>query len=175
MDINEKLSGALKVMGFDSIRPGQERIIEPLMDGKDVIGIMPTGGGKSATFILPTLTKRWRTLVISPLISLQQDQVHKLVSRKVAAAAINSTTRNDRSERYMMGWARGQLNFLYVAPERLAIDSFAKFIEQRSDRLADLFCFAGRGTSPVGNRQRPVDNRYRRIERHRSDRGSRPR
>jgi len=134
--ITQELAPALEVMGYDSIRPGQEEIMDAMMNSdQDVIGVMPTGGGKSATFVLPTIAKGWQCLIISPLIALQEDQVSKLLAQKVPAAAINSA-RSPEDNRYIMSaWAAGHLKFLYIAPERLAAKGFTDFLLARKPNL----------------------------------------
>jgi ATP-dependent DNA helicase RecQ len=134
--IMQELVPAMKVMGYDSIRPGQEDIMDAMVNSdKDVIGVMPTGGGKSATFVLPTIAKGWQCLVISPLIALQEDQVSKLLSRKVPAAAVNSARSADDNRFIMDAWSRGNLQFLYAAPERLGSQGFIESIMARKPDL----------------------------------------
>jgi len=118
------LKTAMDRMGFDSLRDGQQKIIDAIMSDKDALGILPTGGGKSATFILPTIANNWRTVVISPLISLQDDQVNKLVSKGIKAAAINSTSTPEENARKVSEWKAGNIQFLYIAPERLSSARF---------------------------------------------------
>ena len=135
-DLNKDLAKAMETMGYDTLREGQVPLLRAVMyDNDDIIGVMPTGGGKSALFVLPTLAKDWRCLVISPLIALQNDQVDKLVARKVTAAAINS----GKSEEYVRmisdGWSAGMLQFLYVAPERLETHGFKLLMANRRPDL----------------------------------------
>jgi ATP-dependent DNA helicase RecQ len=130
MKITKPLKTAMERMGFDQIRDGQMPVIESVMKREDVLATMPTGAGKSATFILPTLAKNWRCLIISPLISLQTDQVRKLVDRGIDAAAINSNQTMQDNHRALLRWREGTLNFLYVAPERLDNQGFRNDILQ---------------------------------------------
>lgn len=126
-------------MGYDSIRPGQEEILNEVLNGpEDVIGVMPTGGGKSATFVLPTLAKKWQCLVISPLISLQEDQVSKLLARGVAAAAVNSARSAEDNRFIMDSWFHGHLQFMYIAPERLQARGFTDLLLNRRPDLVVL-------------------------------------
>lgn len=120
------LRAAMRVMGYDDIRDGQRQIIEPVMMGRDVLGLMPTGGGKSACFVLPTLATGSRCLVISPLVSLQNDQVQKLTSLRIPAAAINSSQPDKANKRALEDWQAGRLQFLYAAPERLTGREFIR-------------------------------------------------
>jgi len=135
-DLKKDLAKALATMGYDSPREGQVPLLEAVMyNNDDIIGVMPTGGGKSATFVLPTLAKDWRCLVISPLIALQNDQVDKLVARKVSAAAINSGKAEDYIAFASDGWSAGLLQFLYVAPERLETNGFRLLMAARRPDL----------------------------------------
>jgi RecQ family ATP-dependent DNA helicase len=136
LTIQIELAPALEKMGYDSIRPGQEEIISALMrSGKDVIGVMPTSGGKSATFVLPSLAKDWQCLVISPLIALQEDQVSKLLERGIPAAAVNSARSADDNNFIMQSWLSGYLRFMYIAPERLGAKNFVEQLVQKKPDL----------------------------------------
>src|ERR1700754_4799299 len=106
--------------GFGSFRPGQADIITELLEGRDVLAIMPTGSGKSLCYQLPALLRDGLTIVVSPLIALMRNQVAQLPSYGVAAAALNSA--NDFSENRDIAEqiARGELRLAYIAPERLA-------------------------------------------------------
>lgn len=123
-------------MGYDSIRPGQKNIMDALVDtDAGVIGVMPTGHGKSATFVLPSLANDWQCLVISPLIALQEDQVSKLLSRNVPAAAINSTRNRDDNEFIIQSWCDRRLKFMYIAPERLGASGFIDMLTANPPQL----------------------------------------
>ena len=87
----DKLSALKKYFGYTSFRPGQESLIDALLQGRDVLGIMPTGAGKSLCYQIPALLLPGITLVISPLISLMQDQVQALETAGIQAAYINSS------------------------------------------------------------------------------------
>lgn len=115
----ETLSIFKNVFGFDSLRPGQERIIEAILRGRLVLAVMPTGAGKSLCYQLPALTREGLTLVVSPLVTLMTDQVEALRLSGVTAETINSN--RSRSE-YIDSWRRvssGEARHLYMAPERL--------------------------------------------------------
>lgn len=122
MGIHEILK---KYWGFDSFRPLQKEIIESVLEGKDTLGLMPTGGGKSLTFQVPGLTfPDGLTIVVSPLISLMKDQVDNLKTRRISAVAIHSglTTKELR-----IAWekiTKGRARFLYVSPEKLQNERF---------------------------------------------------
>jgi ATP-dependent DNA helicase RecQ len=134
--ITEELAPALEVMGYDSLRKGQDDIMDAMLNSdQDVIGVMPTSGGKSATFVLPTIAKDWQCLVISPLIALQEDQVSKLLAKNVPAAAVNSA-RSPEDNRFIMdSWHQGYLKFMYIAPERLAARGFTDLLVSRKPDL----------------------------------------
>ena len=124
------IENAMAFMGYKDLRSGQKKIIDELLYGNDVIGILPTGGGKSATFILPCLALRWRSIIISPLISLQDDQVQKLKAKNIGAEAINSNRSVKDNQVILNKWISGQLQFLYIAPERLNNKEFVRKLLQ---------------------------------------------
>lgn len=113
-----------KYFGYSSFRNGQEEIIDSIMDGRDVMGIMPTGAGKSVCYQVPALAASGLTIVVSPLISLMKDQVNALAQMGVPAAYINSSLGRDEYIYTMRAAAKGRYRILYVAPERLAAGSF---------------------------------------------------
>jgi len=119
------LAGVLKKhFGYDEFRPLQEEIVKDALAGRDVFALMPTGGGKSLCFQLPALLRDGLTIVVSPLISLMKDQVDALQTSGIAATLLNSTLdRNEAVER-LRGLNRGEYRLLYVAPERLMLDTF---------------------------------------------------
>ncbi|QNQ80560.1 DNA helicase RecQ [Lactobacillus sp. PV034] len=110
--------------GYDSFRPGQEKIINLALSGKNALAIMPTGGGKSLCYQIPALVMDGVTLVISPLISLMKDQIDTLRQNGIAAAALNSTTPQEEVNPILRRAYEGKLKLLYVTPERLALDYF---------------------------------------------------
>ena len=105
--------------GFDSFRPGQEAIVGDILRGRDVLAIMPTGGGKSLCFQLPALLRPGVCIVVSPLIALMQDQVRLLQDNGIEATFINSSLDRAEMSRRFAKLERGELKLLYVAPERL--------------------------------------------------------
>ena len=105
--------------GYSSFKKGQEQIIDSILQGRDTLGIMPTGGGKSVCFQIPALLLPGLTLVFSPLISLMKDQVDALDSLGIPGAFINSSLSYEEVEERIGRAARGQFKLLYVAPERL--------------------------------------------------------
>ena len=118
--MNDTLLAELKQrFGFDSFRPGQEAIVRDILDGRDVLAIMPTGGGKSLCFQLPALLRSGVCIVVSPLIALMQDQVRQLQDNGIEATFINSSLDRQEIARRFAKLERGDPKLLYVAPERL--------------------------------------------------------
>jgi len=110
--------------GYDEFRSGQEELIDGVMAGRDVLGIMPTGAGKSICFQVPALMMDGVTLIVSPLISLMKDQVNALTQSGAAAAYINSSLSQPQIERAMRNARDGMYRLIYVAPERLTAPEF---------------------------------------------------
>src|SRR6266704_1915945 len=113
-----------KSFGYDQFRPLQEQIINDSLAGRDVFVLMPTGGGKSLCFQLPALMRDGLTIVVSPLISLMKDQVDALQTSGIPATYLNSTLDRDQSKARWRGLHRGEYRMLYVAPERLMLETF---------------------------------------------------
>ena len=109
-----------QIFGFDAFRPGQEEIVDAVAMGRDVLAIMPTGGGKSLCYQLPALMRDGLTVVISPLIALMRDQVRALTEAGVAAAALTSGNSEDENAEVIRALNARELRLLYMAPERLA-------------------------------------------------------
>ena len=116
--------------GYDSFRPGQTQIIDNVLNNKDTLVIMPTGGGKSLCYQIPALCMEGTTLVISPLISLMKDQVDMLVSSGISAAYINSSLSYEEVQDVMYGVQSGKIKLLYIAPERLENERFCMELSQ---------------------------------------------
>lgn len=116
-----------KYFGYDEFREGQEQLIDAIMEGKDVLGIMPTGAGKSLTYQIPALMLSGITLVISPLISLMKDQVQALNQAGVHAAYINSSLSEAQISKALQLATEGRYKIIYVAPERLETYGFMAF------------------------------------------------
>ncbi len=119
-----------KYYGYDGFRPGQEQLIHAILSGKDALGIMPTGGGKSICYQVPALLLEGVTIVISPLISLMKDQVDTLKEYGIKAELINSTLSNAEFREIIANARVGEYKILYVAPERLETDSFLELIKE---------------------------------------------
>ena len=113
--------------GYDSFRQGQEQLIDGILSGRDVLGIMPTGSGKSLCFQVPALLMDGITLVISPLISLMKDQVSALNQAGVHAAYLNSSLTASQYYRALSYAREGRYPIIYVAPERLLTEEFLDF------------------------------------------------
>ncbi|MFC0215553.1 DNA helicase RecQ [Paenibacillus chartarius] len=116
--------------GYSSFRPGQEQIIRSILAGRDTLGIMPTGGGKSICYQVPALLHQGLTLVVSPLISLMKDQVDALGALGIPAASINSTLTGTEVGRTLRDAENGRLRLLYVAPERLESEWFRERVRE---------------------------------------------
>lgn len=124
MNINQTLK---QYFGYDSLRTGQEELINGILAGHDVLGIMPTGAGKSLCYQLPALMLKGITLVISPLISLMSDQVKALNQAGVHAAYINSSLTENQVRMALSYASQGRYKIIYVAPERLNTPRFLDF------------------------------------------------
>ncbi len=122
--MRDKLSVLKEYFGHDSFREGQDRITDSLLGGHDVLGIMPTGAGKSICYQVPALMFDGITIVVSPLISLMKDQVSALVQSGVAAAYINSSLTHAQYLKVLQNTESGKYKIIYVAPERLCAPAF---------------------------------------------------
>ena len=122
--VRDKLSVLKEYFGHDSFREGQDRITDSLLGGHDVLGIMPTGAGKSICYQVPALMFDGITIVVSPLISLMKDQVSALVQSGVAAAYINSSLTHAQYLKVLQNTESGKYKIIYVAPERLCAPAF---------------------------------------------------
>ena len=132
------LPAALGRMGFDGFRPGQEKVVSSIMSGKDTICVLPTGTGKSACFIIPGLAMRWGTLVFSPLVALMRDQVRSLWDKDIPAGQVSGMQTPAENVAALKAWASGEIDFLYVAPERLRNEMFRRTMDQRPPDFVTL-------------------------------------
>lgn len=121
--------GLKKYFGYTEFRTGQKELIEHVLTGRDVLGIMPTGGGKSLCYQLPAILKPGVTLVISPLISLMKDQVDGLNEMGIGAVYINSSLEQAEISQRIARVRKGEVKLLYVAPERLNSDWFVGLVQ----------------------------------------------
>jgi ATP-dependent DNA helicase RecQ len=118
-DLAAARSALRSTFGFDAFRPGQADIVSAILDGRDVLAVMPTGSGKSLCYQLPALLRDGLTVVVSPLIALMRNQVAQLRGYGVAAAALNSANDPEQNRSVIDGITSGALRLVYVAPERL--------------------------------------------------------
>ncbi len=117
-----------KYFGYDSFRQGQRELIENILEGRNVLGVLPTGGGKSICYQLPALMADGVSLVISPLISLMKDQVDSLRENGINAGFINSSLDSEEYRKILSDVKTGQIKILYISPERLENEFFRNFI-----------------------------------------------
>jgi ATP-dependent DNA helicase RecQ len=148
-----------KYFGYDNFRSGQEEIIDAILDGQNCLSILPTGGGKSLCYQIPSLMKENISLVISPLIALMKDQVDSLNKKEKLAGFINSTMDFRETEEVFNSIQRKEIKLLYLAPERLESISFADRIKSFSPSL--LFVDEAHCISEWGYNFRPS---YRKIK-----------
>ena len=118
-DLAAAQSALRSTFGFDAFRPGQADIVSAILDGRDVLAVMPTGSGKSLCYQLPALLRDGLTVVVSPLIALMRNQVAQLRGYGVAAAALNSANDPEQNRSVIDDITSGALRLVYVAPERL--------------------------------------------------------
>lgn len=115
--------------GYEKFRPGQKEVISNVLDKKNTLAVMPTGGGKSLCYQIPGLTLDGTAIIISPLISLMKDQVDALVALGVPATFINSSLSNTEQNIRLNDVSRGRYKFIYVAPERFNSSLFLNRIK----------------------------------------------
>ena len=133
--------------GFTSFRPLQEEIIRDALAGRDVVALLPTGGGKSLCYQLPALARQGLTVVISPLIALMKDQVDALQANGIAATFLNSSLSASEFQSRLRGVYRGDYQLLYMAPERLMLpDSLSNLPRWHVNFLAKHVVVDGRHT-----------------------------
>ena len=121
---------AKKRFGIKSYRLGQREVIQAVMQGKDVVGILPTGGGKSLCYQLPALFLPRAVLVVSPLISLMQDQHDKLADKEIPAVKLNSTLNAAEERETFEHIENGSAELIYVTPERLESPDYLELLKQ---------------------------------------------
>ena len=127
-----------RAFGFASFRPNQEAVCQALVEGKDALLVMPTGSGKSLCYQLPGIARGGTTLVISPLISLMEDQVAKLKERGFAVERIHSGRERAASRQACIDYLSGKLQFLFIAPERLRVAGFPEMLAKRKPSLVAI-------------------------------------
>ncbi|ETO56556.1 ATP-dependent DNA helicase RecQ [Staphylococcus aureus MUM270] len=124
--------------GYETFRPGQEEIISKVLDHRNVLGVLPTGGGKSICYQVPGLLLGGTTIVISPLISLMKDQVDQLKAMGIQAAFLNSSLTQKEQQHIEKELTSGNIQFLYVAPERFENRYFFKFASTYQDSFSGV-------------------------------------
>src|SRR5438094_2367382 len=156
-----------QTFGFDTFRPLQEEIIRDALAGRDVFALMPTGGGKSLCFQLPALLRDGLTIVVSPLISLMKDQVDALQTSGIAATFLNSALDRHEAVERLRGLNRGEYRLLYVAPERLMLDSFLQRVSNWN--IAQIAIDEAHCISEWGHDFRPEYRELKKLRRHLPD------
>ena len=116
--------------GYDSFRPMQDEIVSAALEGRDVLAILPTGGGKSVCFQVPAMMKEGIALVVTPLIALMKDQVQNLTDRGIKALCVNAGMGHREVETVLNNAAYGDFKFLYVSPERLGTRLFRNYVQE---------------------------------------------
>src|SRR5665811_864643 len=124
MNIESYTQILTRYWGFTSFRPLQEDIIRSVAEGKDTLGLMPTGGGKSITFQVPAIAMGGICLVITPLIALMKDQVNRLNSLEIKSMAIHSGMSSEEIDIALDNCIYGDYKFLYISPERISTRIF---------------------------------------------------
>ncbi|MDQ6677219.1 MAG: DEAD/DEAH box helicase, partial [Acidobacteriota bacterium] len=129
-------STAKETFGYEALRPGQQEAIDSILSGRDTIAILPTGAGKSAIYQIPAVLLDGPTVVISPLIALQKDQVDSLQTHDAGGAAlVNSQTRSGDKKDTLSELEHGELEFIFVTPEQLAKPEILQHIKDAKPSL----------------------------------------
>src|SRR5437773_11046738 len=156
-----------KSFGYDQFRPLQQEIIRDALEGRDVFVLMPTGGGKSLCFQLPALMRNGLTIVVSPLISLMKDQVDALQTSGIPATYLNSTLNREEAKARWRGLHGGEYRMLYVAPERLMLDTFLE--RALNWNIAQLAIDEAHCISEWGHDFRPEYRELKKLRKHLPD------
>src|SRR4051812_14791493 len=131
-DLREQLQAHF---GLDEFRPSQREVIEDVLAGRDVLCVMPTGAGKSLCYQLPAVVQGGLTIVVSPLISLMEDQVQQLRDEEIPSVLLNSSLTASMQREVLAQLADGFDGLLYVAPERFSAASFQSVLEKLNVKL----------------------------------------
>jgi ATP-dependent DNA helicase RecQ len=153
--------------GYDQFRPLQQEIVKDALAGRDVFVLMPTGGGKSLCFQLPALMRGGLTIVVSPLISLMKDQVDALQTNGIPATYLNSTLDREEAKSRWRRLQRGEYRMLYVAPERLMLDTFLE--RALNWNIAQLAIDEAHCISEWGHDFRPEYRELKKLRKHLPD------
>ena len=130
-EIHNSLSEVLgRYWGYKEFRPGQQAVIDAIVNRHDTLALMPTGGGKSLTYQVPTMATNGLCIVITPLIALMKDQVDRLRQMGIAATAIHSGMSYSQKDIALDNCVYGDMKFLYIAPDRLATESFRMRVQR---------------------------------------------
>lgn len=124
-----------QVFGYADFRPHQEEIIEAVIEGRDALVLMPTGGGKSLCYQIPALVREGTAVIVSPLIALMQDQITVIQNRGLEAACLSSANSLEENREIESQFLSGTLDFLYVTPERL-VNEWTISMLQKGEGLA---------------------------------------
>src|ERR1700721_2388879 len=136
------------VFGFGCFRANQLEVCEAAVDGRDLLGVMPTGAGKSLCYQLPAIARGGTALVISPLIALMDDQAAKLAALGLRVARIHSGLERAAARQACMDYLQGNLQFMFIAPQRLRVPGFAEMLAKRTLALiaiAEAHCISQGG------------------------------
>jgi ATP-dependent DNA helicase RecQ len=166
-DDSQPLGALKKHFGYSNFRPLQREIIADALARRDVFVLMPTGGGKSLCFQLPALLRDGLTIVVSPLISLMKDQVDALQTSGIAATFLNSTLDRQQAIERLRGLNRGEYRLLYVAPERLMLDTFLE--RALNWNIAQFAIDEAHCISEWGHDFRPEYRELRKLRKHLPD------
>lgn len=128
--VTEVLEVLKKYWGYDSFRPKQEEIVRAALDGKDVLAVLPTGGGKSVCFQVPSMMRDGIAIVVTPLIALMKDQVQNLNDRGIKALCVHAGMGRREVDMTLNNAAYGDFKFLYVSPERLGTSLFRSYVQE---------------------------------------------
>lgn len=147
-DSIKKLNETIAKLGIKELRKGQDDAIFNLLKGNDCYTVLPTGHGKTGIFVIPTLVKQWKTIVFTPLVALMQDHLNNLLRMGLSAGQISSVQTPKENEMTLEEYKNGNIDFLFIAPERLENEKFHEIIDVRKpDMVAvdEVHCLSEHG------------------------------